>query len=80
MTYDLRRLSLHGFTRRLPLTHRHRVAALGAQLAMFYARLHTRALRPVAWLQPAGAPAGNAPSAVSMPRSRAISRRCTLLA
>jgi hypothetical protein len=58
MTYDLRRLRLHGLIERLPHTHRYRITALGAQLAMFYARLYTRALRPATSLQPAGGPRG----------------------
>jgi hypothetical protein len=47
MTYDLRRLRLHGLIERVPRSHRYRVSATGAQVAMFYARLYTRALRPV---------------------------------
>lgn len=58
MTYDLRRLRLHGLIERVPHTHRYRITALGAQLAMLYARLYTRALRPVASLEPMGSPRG----------------------
>lgn len=54
MTYDLRRLRLHGLIERMPHAHRYRITALGAQVAMFNARLYTRALRPAASLQPAG--------------------------
>jgi hypothetical protein len=46
MTYDLRRLRLHGLIERVPRSHRYRTTASGAQIAMFYARLYTRALRP----------------------------------
>jgi hypothetical protein len=46
MTYDLRRLRLHGLIERVPRSHRYRITATGAQVAMFYARLYTRALRP----------------------------------
>jgi hypothetical protein len=46
MTYDLRRLRLHGLIERVPRSHRYRITPTGAQLAMFYARLYTRALRP----------------------------------
>jgi hypothetical protein len=52
MTYDLRRLRLHGLIERIPRTHRYRITPVGAKLAMFYARLYTRALRPAASLQP----------------------------
>jgi hypothetical protein len=58
MTYDLRRLRLHGLIERVPRTHRYHITALGAQLAMFYARLSTRALRPAASLQPVGSGRG----------------------
>jgi hypothetical protein len=58
MTYDLRRLRLHGLIERIPHTHRYRITALGAQLAMFYARLYTRALRPASSLQPMGTTRG----------------------
>jgi hypothetical protein len=54
MTYDLRRLRLHGLIERVPRTHRYRITPTGAQVAMFYARLYTRALRPASSLQPSG--------------------------
>jgi hypothetical protein len=54
MTYDLRRLRLHGLIERLPRSHRYRITDAGAQVAMFYARLYTRALRPVCSLAPQG--------------------------
>jgi hypothetical protein len=44
MTDDLRRLRLHGLIDRVPKTHRYRITLAGAQIAMFYARLYTRAL------------------------------------
>jgi hypothetical protein len=52
MTYDLRRLRLHGLIERLPDSHRYRITEAGAKAAMFYARLYARALRPAASLQP----------------------------
>jgi hypothetical protein len=54
MTYDLRRLRLHGLIARVPRTHRYHITSFGAQVAMFYARLYMRALRPACSLQPAG--------------------------
>ncbi len=56
MTYDLRRLRLHGLIERVPRSHRYRITAPGAQVAMFYARLYTRALRPACSLTPLGSP------------------------
>jgi len=58
MTYDLRRLRLHGLIERLPQSHRYHVTTLGARIAMFYVRLYARALRPAASLEPAGSPRG----------------------
>ena len=52
MTYDLRRLRLHGLIERVPRSHRYRITDHGAQIAMLYVRLYTRALRPVASLTP----------------------------
>jgi hypothetical protein len=52
MTYDLRRLRLHGLIERVPRSHRYRITPTGAQIAMFYARVYTRALRPACSLQP----------------------------
>ena len=54
MTYDLRRVRLHGLIERVPRSHRYRVTVPGAQVAMFYARLYTRALRPANSLRPSG--------------------------
>src|SRR6266540_1241458 len=52
MTYDLRRLRLHGLIERVPHSHRYRITPAGAKIAMFYARLYARALRPACSLQP----------------------------
>src|SRR5438128_10839694 len=52
MTYDLRRLRLHSLIERVPRTHRYRITQSGAQVAVFYARLYTRALRPACSLKP----------------------------
>jgi len=46
MTYDLRRLRLHGLIERLPGTHRYRITTAGARAALLYSRLYARALRP----------------------------------
>src|SRR5204863_2263964 len=44
MTYDLRRLRLHGLIERLPHTHRYHVTNTGLPTAIFLARLHDRFL------------------------------------
>src|ERR1700681_4644200 len=41
ITYDLRRLRLHGLIERIPKTHRYRITAKGLRTAIFYTR-HTR--------------------------------------
>ncbi|MGI9302953.1 MAG: hypothetical protein ACR2RB_09620, partial [Gammaproteobacteria bacterium] len=46
MTYDLRRLRLHGLIERIPSTHRYQVTKLGMMAAQFYTRFYARALRP----------------------------------
>jgi hypothetical protein len=46
MTYDLRRLRLHGLITRRPQSHRYHVTDVGARLAIFYVRIYNRALRP----------------------------------
>jgi hypothetical protein len=46
MTYDLRRLKLHGLIERIPKTHRYRVTALGLRTALFYTRAYSRLFRP----------------------------------
>ena len=56
MTYDLRRLRLHRLIERLPRSHRYRITPTGAQVAMFYARLYTRALRPACSLHASESP------------------------
>ena len=44
MTYDLRRLRLHGLIERVPHTHRYRVTDTGLPIAIFLARVHDRFL------------------------------------
>ncbi len=45
MTYDLRRLRLHGLIERIPGTHRYRVTDLGLRSAVFFTRAYNRLLR-----------------------------------
>ncbi len=46
MTYDLRRLRIHGFIRRIPRSHRYEVTPTGLRSALFLTRTHDRLLRP----------------------------------
>ena len=45
ITYDLRRLRLHGLIERIPKTYRYRITAKGLRIAIFYTRLYNRSLR-----------------------------------
>jgi len=46
LTYDLRRLRLHGLIERLPKRHRYQVTDFGLRVALFVPRLWARTLRP----------------------------------
>lgn len=46
MTYDLRRLRLHGIIERISRTHRYRLTPEGLRIAMFFSRSWARLLRP----------------------------------
>ena len=57
MTYDLRRLRLHGLIERQPKRHRYRVTDAGLRLALFLPRVWARTLRPgLATVMPDRAP------------------------
>jgi hypothetical protein len=57
VTYDLRRLRLHGLIERLPKRHRYRVTDPGLRLALFLPRVWARTLRPgLATIMPDAAP------------------------
>jgi hypothetical protein len=45
ITYDLRRLRLHGLIERIPKTYRYRITDKGLRMAIFYTRLYNRSLR-----------------------------------
>ena len=45
MTYDLRRLRLHGIIERVPHTNRYQVTSFGLKTAIFFTRTHNRLLR-----------------------------------
>jgi predicted MarR family transcription regulator len=46
MTYDLRRLRLHGLIERTPHSYRYQVTDLGLRVALFFTKVHSRILRP----------------------------------
>ncbi|MFZ1575032.1 MAG: hypothetical protein WAT36_07335 [Chromatiaceae bacterium] len=46
MTYDRRRLRLHGLIARIPHSHRYRGTAPGLRVALFFTKVHRRTLRP----------------------------------
>lgn len=46
MTYDLRRLRLHGIILRIPHSHRYRLTPSGLRTAIFFSRVYARLLRP----------------------------------
>lgn len=46
MTYDLRRLRLHGIIERIPRSHRYQLTPVGLRIALFFSRTYARLLRP----------------------------------
>ena len=59
MTYDLRRLRLHGIITRIPQSHRYELTSAGLRIALFFSRSYARLLRPkLAEIMPQ-APPGN---------------------
>jgi hypothetical protein len=46
MTYDLRRLRLHGVIERIPHSHRYQLTPQGLRIALFFSRTYARLLRP----------------------------------
>jgi hypothetical protein len=47
MSYDLRRLRLHGLIQRLPKSNTYQLTTEGIRVAVFYTKLHNRLLRPL---------------------------------
>jgi len=46
MTYDLRRLRIHGIIERIPHSHRYQLTSSGLRIALFSSRTYSRLLRP----------------------------------
>ena len=59
MSYELRRLRLHGLIERLPKTQRYRLTDEGLRTALFYTRVYARTLRPGMVPAVPAAPAGS---------------------
>jgi hypothetical protein len=57
MTYDLRRLRLHGLIVRVPGTHTYTLTPEGQRVAVFYTKLHRRLLEPLLGANAPPAPA-----------------------
>jgi len=69
MTYDLRRLRLHGLIERTPHSYRYRITDLGLRVALFFTKVHSRILRPGLSQLFDGCPqAANRPIATAMGR------------
>ena len=47
MTYDLRRLRLHGLIQRVPRTNTYVTTPAGLRVAVFYTKVHDRVLGPL---------------------------------
>ena len=47
MSYDLRRLRLHGLIQRLPRSNTYQLTSDGIRVAVFYTKLQNRLLRPL---------------------------------
>jgi len=76
MTYDLRRLRLHGLIERIPKSHRYDVTPIGLRIALFFTRTYTRLLRPkLAQIMP-GSPPGDSPLRDAFDRLQTAIDRC----
>jgi hypothetical protein len=78
MTYDLRRLRLHGLIERIPKTHRYRPTPTGIKTAIFFSRIYARLLRPGLSVLHGGAPPGNTHPALSRAH-HAVNQLCDLV-
>jgi len=80
MTYDLRRLRLHGLIERIPKTHRYQVTDLGFRIALVTTRIYSRILCPGYGVLLPQAPPSDSPLRKQVEKVEAavedISRRC----
>ena len=76
MTYDLRRLRLHGLIQRIPKSHRYEITPTGLRVALFFSRTYARLLRPkLAEIMPT-APPGNSTLRIAFDRIQTEIDRC----
>ena len=68
MSYDLRRLRLHGLIERIPKSHRYRLTKTGLGVAMFYQRTYSRLLRPALSIIDGGLAGDNSAQAKALQR------------
>lgn len=76
MTYDLRRLRLHGLIERIPHTHRYRPTEDGLRTALFFTRTYARLLRPGLSHLMAPAPLGTVRDTTPFARLEEAMDRC----
>jgi hypothetical protein len=77
MTYDLRRLRLHGLIERLPQTHRYQLTPHGRRAALFFTRTYARLFRTgLAQIGPAAVPTNSKLRAAFDQLDRAIDHHC----
>jgi hypothetical protein len=77
MSYDLRRLRLHGLIERIAKTNRYQLTAQGLKIAMFFSRTYARLLRPgLAEITEPLAPAGSTLRTAFDRLHSAIDQRC----
>lgn len=76
MTYDLRRLRLHGIIERIPRSHRYQLTPSGLRIALLFSRTYSRLLRPtLAEIMP-NAPPSHAPLRAAFDKLQSAIDRC----
>jgi len=66
MTYDLRRLRLHGLIERIETTHRYQLTKKGLGVVFIYQRTYARILRPLLSALCGGSTSANSPEAKAL--------------
>jgi len=72
MSYDLRRLRLHGLIARIPHSHRYEPTTLGLRVALFFSRTYARLLRPILADIAPNAPPGHSPIRAAFERLQTL--------
>ena len=79
MTYDLRRLRLHGLITRIPKSHRYRLTDFGLRAALFSTRSYARLIRPgLALVTPPTVPGDATLHRAFQQFERAMDTRCAV--